>query len=351
MEEFNKIIKDFIHDLLTTFPEIELTTELSNIHHNTSSDEDFKTIFDYIKQHYTSLFFDILYQNEDIFKQELFLLPNIDFSLLWKDNISDKTRAIIWKYIQLLSVCVVYDTKDGNEFGNISEILKSINQDDLKTKLDDLFGNMDDFMKDSENPESKPNAEAFHSHLNGLLDGKLGALAKEIVDETSDDFKEVLNINENMDMKDIFNQVTKNPGKLMGLANKINSKIETKLKSGDMKESEIMEEAKELLQKMENLPGMDKIGQLLKKFGGKMDMKGMQNKMNQNINQAKMKERMKTKLEKKQAEMKTQVTESTVEKSVDELYESIFSTGEVVEKTPKKNTESIKKNKKGKNKK
>jgi hypothetical protein len=351
MEEFNKIIKDFIRDLLNTFPELEskLTIELSNIHHDSSSDEDFKTIYQYIKEHYTTLFFDILYQNVEIFNKEIFLLPNIDFSLLWTENISDKTRAIIWKYIQLLSICVVYDTKDGNEFGNISELLKSMNQDDLKSKLDDLFGNMDEFMKDS---ETKPNAEDFHSHLNGLLDGKLGSLAKEIVDETSDDFKEVLNINENMDMKDIFNQVTKNPTKLMGLANKINSKIETKLKNGDMKESEIMEEAKELLQKMENIPGMDKIGQLLKKFGGKMDMKGMQNKMNQNINQAKTKERMQNKLQKKQSEVKPDIKDIPIQKSVDELYESIFSTGEVVEKTLKKNiTENKKKIKKGKNKK
>lgn len=347
MEEFNKIIKDFIHDLLTTFPEIEpsLTIQLLNIHRNTSSDEDFKCLYQYIKEHYATLFFDILYQNEEIFNKELFLLPNIDFSLLWKDNISDKTRTIIWKYIQLLSVCVVYDIKDGAEFGNISEMLKSINQDDLKSKLSNLFGNMDDFMKDS---ESKPNPEEFHSHLNGLLDGKLGSLAKEIVDETTDDFKEVLNLNENMDMKDIFNQVTKNPSKLMGLANKINSKIETKLKNGDMKESEIMEEAKELLNKMENIPGMDKISQLLKNFGGKIDMKGMQNRMNQNINQAKMKERMQNKLQKKQNESKPPVNTFPIEKSIDELCQSIFTTGEFVKKTSK---DTMKKNKKGKNKK
>jgi hypothetical protein len=49
--------------------------------------------------------------------------------------------------------------------------------------------------------------------------------------------------------------------------------------------------------------------------------------------------------------MKSEVKETPIEKSIDELYESIFSTGEVVEKTPKKNTESIKKNKKSKNKK
>lgn len=342
MEEFNKIIKDFIHDLLTTFPEIELslTPELLNIHRNTSSDEDFKLIYDYVKQHYAGLFFDILYQNEDIFNKELFLLPNIDFSLLWKDNISEKTRSIIWKYIQLLSVCVVYNIKDGNEFGNISEILKSINQDELKSKLDNLFENMD-FMKDD-----KPSAEDFHSHLNGLLGGKIGELAKEIVDETTDDFKDSLNLNENMDMKDIFNQVTKNPSKLMNLAHKINSKIETKLKNGDVKESEIMEEAKELLQKMENIPGMDKISQLLNKFGGKMDMKGMQNRMNQNINQSKMKERMQQKLQKKQAEIRPETTEITIEKSIDELYESIFSTGEVVEKTPKNINKKKNKNKK-----
>jgi hypothetical protein len=347
MDEFNKIIKDFVHDLLTTFPEIEskLSIELLNIHRNTSSDEDFKVIYDYIKEHYTSLFFDILYQNEEMFNKEMFLLPNIDFSLLWKDNISDKTRGILWKYMQLLSVCVVYDTKDGNDFGNISEMLNSINQDELKTKLNDLFGNMDDFMKDS---DTKPNAEEFHSHLNGLLNGKLGSLAKEIVDETTDDFKEVLNINENMDMKDILNQVTKNPTKLMGLANKINSKIENKLKNGDIKESEMMEEAKELLQKMENLPGMDKLSQMFKNFSGKMDMKGMQNRMNQSIHQAKMKERMQNKLQKKKSEAKPDVKETLPERSIDELCESIFSIGEVVEKTPKKSNDHKKKHKKGK---
>lgn len=342
MEEFNKIIKDFITDLLTTFPEIEskLSIELLNIKNNSSSEEDFKIIYQFIKEHYTSLFFDILYQNNDLFNKERILLPTIDFSILWKDNISDKTRGIIWKYLQLLSVCVIYDSKDGSGFGNISELLNSINQDELKDKLKDLFTNMNDFMNDE---KDKPNAEQFHEHLNGLLDGKLGKLAKEIVDETTDDFKEVLNLNENMNMSDMFNQVTKNPTKLLGLANKINSKIESKIKNGDMKESEILEEAKEMLNKMENIPGMDKISQLMKNLGGKLDINGMQNHIKQNLNKAKMKERMQTKLKQKQS-----VPQSTAEpipdKNIDELLETIFSTGEVVKKSPKKNKKN--KNKK-----
>ena len=70
--------------------------------------------------------------------------------------------------------------------------------------------------------------------------------------------------------------------------------------------------------------------------------------MNQNINQAKMKERMQTKLQQKQTVSKPDINCLPLDKSIEELYESIFSTGEFVEKTPKDNK---KKNKKGKNKK
>ena len=48
------------------------------------------------------------------------------------------------------------------------------------------------------------------------------------------------------------------------------------------------------------MPGLD---QLFKKFagGGKMDMSGMQSKLNQNVKAAKMKERLQQKLKEKQA--------------------------------------------------
>ena len=53
---------------------------------------------------YPERFFDILYQNTDIFTTDVnthFYL-HIDFSSLWKEDISEKTRKTIWKYLQLI---------------------------------------------------------------------------------------------------------------------------------------------------------------------------------------------------------------------------------------------------------
>lgn len=345
VKDFNKIIKDFINDVLSTFPEIEPLLSIESQHiKEEGTDADYAVLHQYIKEKYPSYFFDILYQNEELFEKEVMLLPNIDFSLLWKDNISDKTRGIIWKYLQLLVVCVIYDTDDKDAFGDMSEVFKSINQEELKDKLNDIFGNMNEFFDHKPNADMNP--DTFQEHLNGLLGGKLGALAKEIVDETTDDLKNTLDLNENMDGKEVLNKLMQNPKKIMGLANTINSKIETKLKNGEIKQSELLEEAQEMMKKMKNIPGMDKIEDLMKKFGGKMDMKGMQNNMKQHLSQAKMRERMQEKLKQRNEvhETKEQKSASYMDKNIDELYESIFSTGEVVEKSKKKG-------KKGKNKK
>jgi hypothetical protein len=87
---------------------------------------------------------------------------------------------------------------------------------------------------------------------------------------------------------------------MFGLVQSVGNKIDSKIKMGELKESELMEEASEMLKKMKDMPGLD---QLFKKFagGGKMDMSGMQSKLNQNVKAAKMKERLQQKLKEKQA--------------------------------------------------
>jgi hypothetical protein len=56
--------------------------------------------------------------------------------------------------------------------------------------------------------EDMPNANDIHEHISGMLDGKLGKLAREIAEETA----EGLNIDmENVtDMKGVFNNLIKN---------------------------------------------------------------------------------------------------------------------------------------------
>ena len=68
-------------------------------------------------------------------------------------------------------------------------------------------------------------------------------------------------------VNDVFQSLIKNPTKLMQLVKSVGSQLDDKLKSGDIKESELMEEASEIVKNMKNIPGMDNIQSMLKKMG------------------------------------------------------------------------------------
>ena len=80
-------------------------------------------------------------------------------------------------------------------------------EDDSKTNEESNNNNKQNF-----NVEDLPDPSEIHEHITGMLDGKLGSLAKEIAAETED-----LNVNleENATVNDVFEKLFKNPGKLM----------------------------------------------------------------------------------------------------------------------------------------
>jgi hypothetical protein len=174
-------------------------------------------------------------------------------------------------------------------------------------KMQDLFE------KDAENGDPSPDANGpnipnipnpndIHEHISGMLDGKLGKLAKEIAEETANDLN--LDMDNTTDMKGVFNKLIKNPTKLMGLVKNVGDKIDNKIKSGELKESELISEATDIMNKMKNMPGMDDIQTLLQKMGmggAKVNMNAMEAKLEQNLKTAKMKERMKAKAEENRA--------------------------------------------------
>ena len=141
--------------------------------------------------------------------------------------------------------------------------------------------------------------EKMKDHLSGILGGKIGSLAKEIAEEAS---KELGLDQENMDessQQDFLKKMFKDPTKLMDIVKNIGSKLEERFKNGDIKESELLEEAQDIMGKMKDMPGLkEMMSSMGLNPGGKMDFKGMANKMQQNMKQAKAKERMKAKLEK-----------------------------------------------------
>lgn len=330
-EEFQKIIKDFIADILNTFPEYEpLALKWWTKDYSALSEEEQGKKMDYIFKHclkvFPERFFDILYQNGEMFEDSSSanteFLPGISFKYLWKCDISAKTRETVWKYLQLILLALVGSMKNKDAFGDTAKLFDSINEDELKGKLEETLGNMQKLFENAdksddsqENPmngvnvDNLPNAEQIHDHLTGMLGGKLGQLAKEIAEETAGS----LNIDmENVtDAKGVFQNLFKNPGKLMGLVKNVGSKLDERIKSGEIKESELYSEATEIMNKMKDMPGMDNIQSMLKQMGmaggampnlgrnTKLDVNAMQNHLSRLEKTAKMKENMK-----KNAELK-----------------------------------------------
>ena len=100
-----------------------------------------------------------------------------------------------------------------------------------------------------------------------MLDGKLGRLAQEIAEETSKDLGAELGDLSDMKSPDqAFRKLFKNPGKLLGLVKKVGGKLEDKIKSGEIKESELLQEAGDIYQD-EDMPGMGNLKTMLGQMG------------------------------------------------------------------------------------
>ena len=372
-DEFYKIINDFIIDILITFPEYSglisrwWNRQTENIE---EEDEDRKKketlfVFRHCVKVFPERFFDILYKNEDIFSEESEVstefLPGIVFNQLWNLDISDKTRETIWKYLQLILFSVIGTVHNSSELGDTAKLFEAINEEELKKKLEETLENMQNLFDASGSPldgmdpsfnginmENIPNAEQLHEHINSMMEGKLGKLALELAEETAKDLN--LDMDNTGDAKDVFQKLFKNPGKMMNMVKNIGSKIDEKIKSGEIKESELMEEGMELLNKMKNMPGMGDMQKMFSQMGipglgkgSKINMGAMEAQLNKNMKMAKMKERIKTKAEanakaKEQANTAfcnmSDTTQTTPTISDEELLQ-IFSTGEKPEKTPR----------------
>tara|TARA_B110000467_G_scaffold157870_1_gene173195 strand:+ start:665 stop:1831 length:1167 start_codon:yes stop_codon:yes gene_type:complete len=316
---FVPIMKDFLGDILNTFPEYQtdLDKGLSDILLNKTESLLIDKLKEYCKTIYPERFFDLLYQNEKIFENpeiNTCFLPNIDFKELWKQEISDKTKKIIWKYLQLICFSIINTEDNVNGFGDTAKLFEAIGENQLKEKLHETISQMNSLfgenagdvvngMMDCSN--NLPNPEKLHEHINGLMEGKLGRLASEITEETLHEFTDMSGATS---VNDVFQKLFQNPGKLMGLIKKLGSSLDEKIKSGEIKESELMEEAASIMEKMQNVPGMKNMKGLLEKMGlsglggnGKIDLNAMRNAMGGNIRKTKMKERMKEKLKARQA--------------------------------------------------
>jgi hypothetical protein len=372
--EFKKIISDFVADIATVFPEHgDACAAVYNM--------DMAAVYEHCKRTYAPQFFNILYRNDAVlFAEPIELLPGLNFKALWETpDVSDATKEAVWKYLQLVMFSVVSDLSDTATFGDAAKLFEAIDESVLKTKLEEVMQEMQDMFKNdgtgqtsgqasaqaSDQTEDQDQEKGFplpgmdpnsmHEHLNGLLGGKIGSLAKEIAEETATELN--LDTADDASVQSVFQNLFKNPGKLMGIVKSVGQKLDAKMKSGEIKESEIMQEASDLMNKMKKMPGINNVADLLKKMGSmggmggmegmadiakmaasmglggggknaKFNMGAMQSHLNQNLKSAKTKERMQQKLDQRKAEAQKAVLQV-------QSQNAKFSTGETVERTPR----------------
>ena len=267
-ENFYKIVKDFILDLFGTFPELNQNKILVDISNNVQ--EQYQPIYDHIMSSFPTHFMSILNENESMFTEDCFLLPEVNFKTLWSDNITDKTKKIIWKYLKLILFVVM---------GNDPTMLDMFQNENLQDKMKDTIEEMKTlFEKDS--PD-------IHKHLEGMMDGKIGLLAKEIAEETVGSEPQ----------EEMIKNMMSDPSKMFKLMNSVGDKITNKIKSGQLKESELIEEATQMLQNMKNMPGMKQFESMFNQFG-------MPPNVNQHLKKAKTKDRLRAKLANREANSK-----------------------------------------------
>lgn len=414
-EGFDKVINDFIQDIETTFPEysylikkiwiVDYDSEFLHIDDSDLRkqicDEDkndkLRIIYNHCTRIFPERFFDIIYENKDIFNDDSVVntefLPRIVFKHLWNsDDITEKTRETIWKYLQLILMTIISSIDNKNVMGDTAKLFEAVDETELKTKLEETLNNIQTLFEGNVNPDTKsnlnsnidentdektdekerrdepfkmPNADDINSHLQGMLNGKLGKLAMELAEETAKD----LNIDPTniRSTGDVFSQMFKNPGKLINMMKNVGDKIDNKIKSGEISESELMTEGLDMLNKMKNNGNMASMQELFKQMGlgnianlqsngrnDKLNISAMQSKMEQQLKQAKMKDRMKKNAQNKKEEQQLLLLQKKENdnKAKKLLENPKYSDQELIETfTPSTNKKNIKQENKPKKKK
>ena len=130
-----------------TFPEYSADFDKWNL-----EDSDvLKELFDYCLKFYPERFFDILYQNYEIFEKDnetnTFFLPNVDLNYLVVKILVLIVKNAIWKYLQLILFSVVGSIKDKEGFGDTANLFEGIDENDLSEKLKDTMNDINGFFQ------------------------------------------------------------------------------------------------------------------------------------------------------------------------------------------------------------
>lgn len=299
--EFGKIAISFITDIASTFPEYQMIIK-KWWGFDTVSDIQINNLFEHCMNVYPSRFTDIIYQNDTIFSDDstvnVDFLPGISFKYLWNcDDVTDTHRTTIWKYLQMVLLSVLGTIKTDTMSEDMKSVFETMSEDNIKNKLQDTIENIQAAF-DTENnvksdetsaedssdnaSSSRTTAEGMQAQIDGLMGGKLGELAQEIAEETAQGL-DMSDFDGSENVTDVFKKMFNNPGKFMNLVSNVTNKLDSKMKSGEFQQQDLMQEATGILQNMKDIPGMGNIQEMMSNIntdgggGGQPDMAGMAN--------------------------------------------------------------------------
>ena len=222
--EFKKLIDDFVKDMRVTFPEYGAVL---NKWHSTWSDIK---IHAHCKAVYKSHYHAILYRTETLFQNfeiNTEFLPGVSFAFLWQfEDLEDTHKGMIWNYLQMVMISVMTKEEVGDT--NIQETISS---------LEETFAKQEKEM---------PN----------FMNSKLAEIAKEIAEESSDTFGDLKDVS---NVSDVFQKFLKDPSKLMEMVKNVGEKLDKRLKTGDLNEGELLDEASQMMSKMKGMPGLNEM--------------------------------------------------------------------------------------------
>ena len=177
-----------------------------------------------------------------------------------------------------------------------------------------------------------PNLDNLQENLKNLFNGKIGALAKEMAEEISDDFKDLIDENEVSNPQDVIKKLMKNPKKISDLMKTVGSKLDNKMKSGEISKEELMKEASEMMGNMRDFGGEGDMADMLKNVMKNMGGLGKNMRMDTNKMDRMTKKQDKINQMKERAEIKRRQQEIELQKLKLQQQEQINLQNELIAK-------------------
>ena len=321
MEKFNENLEQFIKNL----SKISKDNDFSK-HYNFDNPGD-----SYLKMFYANtkdLGNDIANKDEIIFSEENTILNHINFNKIWNlESLSDENRDIIWNYLHTLYIFAYEHIKEV-DIKNVLKQLKNISpdsnelDDDTKTLINIINTLTNKFSENTIEEINDETEENMSFDLPQLFNGTIGNLAKEIASEIDTN---AINLEDPISLlKDLmsgnFDENNDESG-IVNLVKNITNKIQTKITTGDLQESDLLSDASNLMKNfassdnqmggmggMGGMEGMGDMGELGNIFNNLMSNMGNMSSMQKGMMKTNLertqtsnetKERLKKKLEEK----------------------------------------------------